>query len=82
MSAHNTTLTVAPTLLAQVEAAAHEEHRTPTALVQEAIERYLEDRQWQRLLAFGQAQARAVGLTEADVTRLIAESREEARRGR
>lgn len=69
-------------LLAQVEAVAQEEHRAPDELVREAVERYLDERRWQRVLAFGQEQARTSDLTEEDLPRLIAESREEARRGR
>jgi hypothetical protein len=34
---------------------------------------------WQRTLAKGQARAKALGFTEADVPRLIAEFREEQR---
>ena len=64
-------------LLAEVQAAANEEHRSPDELVREAIERYLRDRRWQRLLAYGEQQARSLGLTDADVPRLIEEYRQE-----
>jgi metal-responsive CopG/Arc/MetJ family transcriptional regulator len=64
-------------LLAEVQAAANEEHRSRDELVREAIERYLRDRRWQRLLAYGEQQARSLGLTDADVPRLIEEYRQE-----
>jgi hypothetical protein len=63
-------------LLAEVQAAANEEHRTLDELLQEAVERYLKDRRWQRLLAYGEQQARSLGLTETDVPRLIEEYRQ------
>jgi hypothetical protein len=71
-----------PSLLTEIQAAADEERRTVTELLREAVEHYLENRRWQRLIAFGQEQARSLGLTEADVPRLIAEYREEKRQGR
>ena len=36
-------------LLAAIETAANEEHRTSNELVQDAVEQYLENRRWQRL---------------------------------
>jgi len=71
---------VPPGLLAEVQAAAEEEHRAPAELVREAIERYLDEREWRKLLAYGQERARALGLSETDVPRLIAEARREKRR--
>jgi hypothetical protein len=67
-------------LLAEVQAAADEEHRAPPELVREAIERYMDEREWRKLLAYGQERARALGLTEADIPRLIAEARRDQRR--
>ena len=74
--------TIPPSLLAEIQAAADEERRTATELLREAVEHYLETRRWQRLIAFGEEQARSLGLTEADVPRLIAEYRQEKRQGR
>jgi hypothetical protein len=39
---------VPPGLLSEIQAAAAEEHRTPSDLVSEAIERYLSERRWFR----------------------------------
>lgn len=63
-------------LLAEIQAAADEESRTSDELVREAVECYLKDRRWQRLLAYGERQARSLGLTDADVPRLIEEYRQ------
>ena len=78
VGASNTESVIVPsTVLAEIRTAADEENRTPSELIVDAGERYLENRWWQRLLAFGQEQAHKLGLTEADVPRLIAESRQE-----
>jgi predicted DNA-binding protein len=69
-------------LLAQARAVAEEEHRTAEDVVREAVERFLSDRHWQRLVAYGQERAQALGLTEDDVPRLIAEVRQERRQER
>lgn len=66
-------------LFAEIKAAADEEHRSSDDLVCEAVERYLKERRWQRLLAYGEQQARSPGLTDADVPRLIEEYRRERR---
>jgi len=72
-------LSMPPALLAEIREAADEDQRTTEELVREAIERYLEDRRWQRLLAYGEQQARSLGLTDSDVPRLIEEYRQERR---
>ncbi len=64
-------------LLAEVQAVANEEHRSRDELVREAIQEYLKNRRWRRLLAYGGQQARLLGLTDADVPRLIDEYRQE-----
>ncbi len=58
---------------------AEEENRTREELVREAVERYLKDRRWQRLLAYGEQQTRALGLSDADVPRLIEDYRRQSR---
>jgi predicted transcriptional regulator len=70
-------IAIPPSLLKEIQAAAEEEKRPAEEVLREAIERYLENRRWQRILAYGQQRARELGLTEADVPRLIAESRRE-----
>jgi len=70
-------VTMPSSLLAEIQAAASEDHRTREELLQEAVERYLKDRHWQRLLAYGEERARSLGLSDADVPRLIEEYRRE-----
>lgn len=73
---------VPASLLAEIQALASEEQRSSDELVREAIERYLKERQWQHLLSYGEQRARSLGLTDADVPRLIDEYREEHPQGR
>ena len=70
-------LTIPPALLAQVQAVADEDHRPPVEVLREAVERYLRERRWQKIFAYGEQRARTLGLTEADIPRLIAEYRQE-----
>lgn len=73
---------VPPILLPDIQAAAaEEEHRAPGEVVRKALERYMEDREWNKVFAYGESRAKALGLTEEDVPRLIAEYRQEKRQG-
>jgi hypothetical protein len=80
--AENKTIAIPPTLVAEIRAAANEEKRPAEEMLREAIERYLRNRRWQRIFAYGEERARALGLSEEDIPRLIAESRQEQRQGR
>jgi len=81
-SGDNQFVGVPPALFAQIEEAAKAERRTTEELLQEAIERYLKEKRWQHLLAYGEEQARLLGLTDTDVPRLIDEYRKEHRQNR
>ena len=61
--------------MAEVERVARAQERTVGQVLTEAVDRYLKDQQWQRLKAYGRERALARGLTDADVPRLIEESR-------
>jgi predicted DNA-binding protein len=74
--------TIPAVLANRIQAAADEDHRTSADLVREALERYIEDREWRKLFAYGEARARAPGLTEGEVPRLIADYRQEKRQAR
>jgi predicted transcriptional regulator len=76
------TIAIPPALLAEIQAAANEEKRPAEEVLREAIEHYVRNRRWQRILAYGQQRASELGLTNADVPRLIAEYRQEQRQGR
>ncbi len=72
-------ITIPPALLAEVQAAADEEHRPAIEVLREAVERYLRERRWQKIFAYGEQRAHTLGLAEADIPRLIAEYRQEHR---
>ena len=74
-------LHVPPELLAKVQEAAREDNRSPDDLVDEALQRYLDERSWQHLYAYGEERARRLGITEQDVPRILAEHRERHRHG-
>jgi len=76
------TLAIPPALLAELQAEADKEHVPANDVLREIVEKGLEERRWQRVLAYGAERAKALGLTEEDVPRLIAESRQERRQGR
>ena len=79
----NTPDLVPPDLVPEIQAVAQAEHRSPGELIRDAFNRYKRDEQvWQDLLAYGKERAHALGLTEEDVPRLIAEYRQEHRQGR
>ena len=64
-------------LLAEVQSAARAEHRSVDEVLADAVKLYIEERSWAKLLGYGAERAKALGLTESDVDRLIAESRVE-----
>jgi hypothetical protein len=80
-SDQDTGLAIPPALAAEIQAAADEEHRPPLDVLREAIESYRKEQRWRRTLAYGVERGRVLGLTEADVRRLIAEYRQEKRQG-
>jgi predicted transcriptional regulator len=60
----NVHLHLTPELVAEMEAAAKAENKTPDQWAGEAIAKYLEDREWRELLTYGQEQV-AAGYVEA-----------------
>jgi metal-responsive CopG/Arc/MetJ family transcriptional regulator len=66
-------------LLAEIRSAAEAEHRSVDEVLIDAVKRYVEDRSWRKLLDYGAERAKALGVKESDVDRLIAESRAEQR---
>jgi predicted CopG family antitoxin len=71
---------IPPALLSEAERVAQAEHLTVDELVREALERRLRERRRQNLRAYGEAQARKLGITtEEDVERVVHEFREEER---
>jgi hypothetical protein len=66
-------------LLMETENAALAEHITVDEFVRDAMERRLRERRRQKLYAYGEGQARKLGIKEDDVDRIIHEYREEER---
>ncbi len=78
-SSSNTELTIPPALAAEIRAAADEERRPVVDVLRDAVENYRREQRWRRTLAYGAERAKTLGLTEADIPRLIAEYRQEER---
>lgn len=70
-------LYVPDNLLAELQAKAEAEGKSPDEMVRIAIERFLMHRKLEELVAYGKAQSASLGLTEEDVPRLIEEYRNE-----
>ena len=68
-----------PALLSEAYKAAQEERVTLDEVTQQAMERYLEERRWKKLYAFGEQQARKLGIKESDVDRIIHQRRAKER---
>ncbi len=66
-------------LLAEIQSAPQAEHRSVDEVLTDAVKRYVEDRSWTKLLDYGAERAKALGIKESDVDRLIAESRADQR---
>jgi CopG family transcriptional regulator/antitoxin EndoAI len=71
------TISLPPEMAAQVEEVMREEGRTRSELLREALRRYLEGREWGRILRYGQRRATELGIAPEDVERLIDEYRTE-----
>lgn len=70
-------ITLPPEMASEAERLARQEHRTMSELMREAFRRYKRQREWDEANAYGRAKARQLGITEADVVRLIKEFRAE-----
>lgn len=68
---------VPPALLTRAQEAAQDDDTTLDELVETALELKLQARRRQKLYAYGEGQARLVGVREEDVPRIIEEWRAE-----
>lgn len=73
------TISIPADLMVQVESAARAVNQTPEEWATEAMKRQLEEDRWRKILERNERQARAVGIKESDLPRVIAESRRERR---
>ena len=58
-----------------------EEHRPALEMLRDAVEGYRKEQRWRRTLGYGADRAKTLGITEANVPRLIAAYRREQRQG-
>ena len=72
--------TLSETHLGELEKLARAQERSVDDVLADAVDCYIKEKQCDSLKRYGRAKSRALGLTEDDVPRLIAESRQE--RGR
>lgn len=70
-------------MMARIQQAAATEKLSPDELVQEAVEEHLRRKRLQDLYAYGEGQARNLGIKESDVDEIVKQGRRElAQRGR
>ncbi len=73
------TVTLTDELYEQAAREAQAEGRTTDEITRDALTSYLALRQLERLQQYGQERGSELGLTEADIPRLIADTRRESR---
>jgi hypothetical protein len=78
MAPHNN-LHIPDDLLSALNEAADADGKTTEEIAADVLRRYLAHRKLEELGKYGREQSRRLGYTEADVPRLIAESRRENR---
>ena len=61
-----------------VEEIMRQEGRTRSEFLREALRRYIEEREWRRLLRYGENRAREQGIGPQEVERLVGDYRAEA----
>jgi predicted transcriptional regulator len=59
----------------EIEKVAKAQDRSVNDVLAEAVDRYVKDKQWASLKSYGREKAREGRIGEADVDRLVAESR-------
>ena len=69
---------IMPDFLREVEKVAKEENRTKSELIREALRRYIEDREWEKLTRYARIKSAETGIkTEEDIQRVVDEYRGE-----
>jgi predicted transcriptional regulator len=66
-------------LLRQIEDTARAQNRKPAEVIEDAVKRYLDKQSWVEFVARNERRTREMGITEADVPRLVEEVRRENR---
>lgn len=71
-------ISIMPDFLREVERVAKEENRTKSELIREALRRYIEDREWEKLTRYARIKSAETGMkTEEDIQRVVDEFRSE-----
>ena len=68
-------LSLPPALIREARRVAKKEGRTQSELFREALRRYIKEEEWIELRRYGAQRARASGVRESDVERLVDEDR-------
>lgn len=76
----NISITLPPQMLKQATKIALEEGRTQSELFREALRQYIVQSTFRRISLKAQKQAKAIGLKQSDVNKLIKEYRQEKTR--
>jgi hypothetical protein len=71
MAMADSSIRMPESLMVEVQKRAKAEERSPDELVQEAVERYLRLKRREKLYAYGEDQARKLGIREEDVPDLV-----------
>ena len=70
------TISIMPDYFKEVERIAKEENRTKSELIREALRRYIEDREWEKLTRYARLKSSETGVkTEEDIQQVVDESR-------
>ena len=69
-------------LMAEVRKVAQAEERSPDEVVQEAVERYLQNRRLKEIFAYGEERGQRSGIRESDVPAVVEQWRKEHPEGR
>jgi len=70
------TISIMPDFFKEVERIAKEENRTKSELIREALRRYIEDREWEKLTRYARLKSSETGVkTEEDIQQVVDESR-------
>ena len=71
------TFSLPPEMADRVDEVLKQQGRSRSDLLREAVQRYIEDCEWEELFQYGERRARELGIGPEDVTRLVAEYRAE-----
>lgn len=65
------TLSLPPEMAKKIEKLMKEEERTRSELFREALRRYIEEKEWQKILRYGRKKAKERGITKEQVEDIV-----------